>query len=527
MALLGSLNLTDALPALRITLQQHWFSILIFLFATRIIYLRYFHPLAKFPGPFWGSITDLYSCYIYLTKEQHLRELELHKKYGPIVRYKPNLVLVDDPNYLPVIYHKHVDKTAFQKASGLGFSSAVVSALPHKEHAALKKRVAPSFTMTNIRGMEGAVDTRVREWITRIDQDFAQKKMAMDFGPWSQYYAYDVVSELAFGKPFGFVKAASDVAGLIHSLHITMPGAGILQRIPSLADVLSLPILEKKMMPNPTDKTGIGAIMGFRNKLIRKRIESGESGSGENGVKDILGHLLAYRDENGNGISEEDLNSELMIVLLAGSDTTAAAFRNFLKHILGHPDVYKRLQAELDEAYDSGKLSSPPNYDEILELKYFLACIKESMRHEAPVPSHLPRMVSEPGYNIAGHFIPGGAEIGCNAWVTARHKTFGEDAHLFNPDRYYNASEKELIRLDKLDYVWGYGSRACLGRNLAQVELYKILCEFFRRFKPSWTVAPEGQEPKEMTEENFGIWIQFGLWTNVERRDVKEWKYSY
>jgi cytochrome P450 len=237
--------------------------------------------------------------------------------------------------------------------------------------------------------------------------------------------------------------------------------------------------------------------------------------------------LLSYRDENGNGISEEDLNSELMIALLAGSDTTAAAFRNLLKDLLAHPTVYKRLLEELDAAYDSGNLSSPPNFDGILQLKYFIACIKESMRINAPVPSALPRIVSEPGYNIAGHFIPPRAEIGSNAWVTARHKAFGKDAHQFNPERYYNASEKELLRLDKLDFVWGYGSRSCLGRNLAQVELYKVCCEFFRRFRPSWTEAPEGGSPKEMTEENLGIWLQFGLWTRIERRDVREWKSSY
>src|SRR5690606_146665 len=117
------------------------------------------------------------------------------------------------------------------------------------------------------------------------------KEVAMDFGPWSQYFAYDVVSELVFGKPFGFTKTASDVAGLIRSLHIAMPGAGILQRIPQLTLILELPIIEKKMMPNPNDKIGIGAIMAFRNKLIRERIESGQLRT-KNGVKDILGQQV-------------------------------------------------------------------------------------------------------------------------------------------------------------------------------------------------------------------------------------------
>lgn len=46
------------------------------------VYNRYFHPLRAFPGPFWGSVTDLYNTFLFATKESHLRQLELHEKYG-------------------------------------------------------------------------------------------------------------------------------------------------------------------------------------------------------------------------------------------------------------------------------------------------------------------------------------------------------------------------------------------------------------------------------------------------------------
>lgn len=46
------------------------------------IYNRYFHPLHSFPGPFWGSVTDLYKAYLFGTRKVHLEQLKLHQQYG-------------------------------------------------------------------------------------------------------------------------------------------------------------------------------------------------------------------------------------------------------------------------------------------------------------------------------------------------------------------------------------------------------------------------------------------------------------
>ena len=48
----------------------------------RAVYNRYFHPLHKFPGPFWGSLTDLYHTYLFSTRQAHVKLLHIHKKHG-------------------------------------------------------------------------------------------------------------------------------------------------------------------------------------------------------------------------------------------------------------------------------------------------------------------------------------------------------------------------------------------------------------------------------------------------------------
>ena len=47
-----------------------------------IISNRYLHPLHNFPGPFWGSVTDLYNTYLFSTYNFHEQQLKLHKQYG-------------------------------------------------------------------------------------------------------------------------------------------------------------------------------------------------------------------------------------------------------------------------------------------------------------------------------------------------------------------------------------------------------------------------------------------------------------
>lgn len=58
------------------------FSVLVAAFLCRCIYNRYFHPLAKFPGPFLASISDLNNALQYFSGQEHLVDWEMHKKYG-------------------------------------------------------------------------------------------------------------------------------------------------------------------------------------------------------------------------------------------------------------------------------------------------------------------------------------------------------------------------------------------------------------------------------------------------------------
>lgn len=170
----------------------------------------------------------------------------------------------------------------------------------------------------------------------------------------------------------------------------------------------------------------------------------------------------------------EDIKAETLLVLLAGSDTTATSFQALMVYLLTNTRCYEKLIAEIAERDMAGLLSPIPKYDEILEnLPYYGACIKEAMRLTPAAPNIFPRVVSKGGLNLYGKIVPEGFEVTSNPWISQRSKeVYGEDSESFRPERWLEDSEKAKD-MENYDFTWGYGTRVCLGKNIALMELYK------------------------------------------------------
>jgi cytochrome P450 len=168
---------------------------------------------------------------------------------------------------------------------------------------------------------------------------------------------------------------------------------------------------------------------------------------------------------------------------MAGSDTTATSLRATTLFIITQPKVYAALQSEIDKAEHSNLLSKPIIQDvEAKNLPYLQACIKESLRMWPPVLGLNQKKVPPGGKMVNDKFIPGGVNIGYCAWGVHRNKeVFGEDAHLFRPERWLGVNEERLIEMHKVaDLVFGHGRYGCLGKSVALLELGKALAEVCR-----------------------------------------------
>lgn len=100
-----------------------WFtgSFLVIYLLHYVIYQRYFHPLARFPGPFLASLTDLWQVYQFLSLKQPYNLADLHAQHGEFVRYGPDKLSVTCEDAITPLYQKggkSFPKTEFYDAHG-------------------------------------------------------------------------------------------------------------------------------------------------------------------------------------------------------------------------------------------------------------------------------------------------------------------------------------------------------------------------------------------------------------------------
>ena len=210
---------------------------------------------------------------------------------------------------------------------------------------------------------------------------------------------------------------------------------------------------------------------------------------------DFLTRFLQAQKDHPDFMDNTRVLAVSLSLILAGSDSTAISLSNIFHNLVANPRVYKRLVQELDDAATSGKLHTDNTDNEVYSvnaaqsLPYLDAVITEAFRIYPAVGLVLERIVPPTGARIAGTFVPGGTNVGCNAWVLHRRKEiFGEDVEEFRPERWLESEGAEPEKVKEMRasmFHFGAGSRTCIGRNISLMEIYKLIPTFLRRFEVS------------------------------------------
>lgn len=184
--------------------------------------------------------------------------------------------------------------------------------------------------------------------------------------------------------------------------------------------------------------------------------------------EDLLSMLLDARDEHtGAGMTDEQVRDEALTMLLAGSETTASTL-GWVCHLLGeHPDVQRRVHAEIDAAVGARPITA----DDLPRLVYTRQVICEALRLYPPVwlASRRPLVDIE----IGGHRIPAGSNVFFCPYGLHRDPNIYSNPDRFDPERWTGETFKSMSRPTFIPF--GSGGRGCIGESFAWTEMMVFL----------------------------------------------------
>lgn len=338
-------------------------------------------------------------------------------------------------------------------------------------------------------------------------RDSADQNKPVDLGTWLQYYAFDVVGEFTFGKKLGFLQEGHDVDSMMEGIQGILAYASICGQVPEMHKALLGNPLFPLLMPS---MESWNQVLQFTLKMVNSRASLEKDGELEKSDletgKDMLSRWMAIRHADSNKMTTRDVIVHLSTNVFAGSDTTAIALRAIIYFLLRHPRIMNKAVAEIDEADRRGSLTTPVSYREsTTQLPYLGAVIKEAMRLHPSVGLILERHVPQGGITVCDKFIPAGTTVGINAWVLHHNPKVFPDPTSFVPERWLETSPEKLKEMEQSFFVFGAGSRTCVGKNISLIEMHKIIPQLLREFtirlhrpqeqwktKNAWFVQQEG-----------------------------------
>ncbi|KAH8911608.1 cytochrome P450 [Coniochaeta sp. PMI_546] len=521
----GSISPTRAvIGAVFDLVAAHWILVAVSLFVTRALYKRYASPLRKYPGPFLASFSRLWKVISTASGRTHLEHIELHRKYGPVVRIAPNEVSIASPEAARMLLSagKGFHKTDFYGVFPPPENPDIFTETREDVHAQKKRVANVPYSMAAMQQLSPFINDTIELFMRKIDEHRAAnvgsgpKGKVFDLGAYLHYFAFDVLGEVAFSRSFGFLAEGRDVDNAIKTIDQSQAYNGIVGQIPEV-DFLLRRNPVRKFIPALSTQNALITRMALEEMANRRPFDKENAGllrSGD-GRRDLMASLIQGHLKNPERFGEGDVFAVAHGAIFAGSDSTASTMQSFFWHVLSDKKVYNKLNAELDQAVHDGTIPASCNlsWNESQALPYFQACLREAMRVRPAVGLNITRLAPKEGAELDGHFFPAGTRIAANGWVLHRdRKTFGEDADSFRPERWLEDEERARV-MDRYMFQFGGGSHVCIGRNLALLEINKVIPRLIRDYR--FELAHPDRELKAFA--TFFV-VQEGLEVYVEKK---------
>lgn len=486
-----------------------------------IVYNLYFHPLRRFPGPFWNRVSVWPKHYWSTKGEIIFRVREWHDKYGPVVRIAPGQLVFKDARAWKDIYGRRAAEGRYELPTytrhydPMERPPSIISS-ERELHDSIRKTISPAFSDKAIRAQERHIGQYVDLLVDKLSDQCKAGPSRVNMADWMAFCTFDIIGNLTFGSDFGCLTSGK-YPPWIKSIMDSLREFTVVRAFTELG---LLPFLKFLIF-----KVGVGLTAFERQDKhtadkMNERLEMGTDRD------DFMDDLIK------SGIDTSLLHQNVRLFVLAGSETSATLLAGAIYLLATHPDVYKKWKDEVRETFQD---ESEITLLSVNKLDYMLAMLKEALRIYPPVAGGPPRIVPKGGTEIAGHFVPEGTNVSIWQWAVNYDESYFVDAHSFEPERCLhraniikNSDEGDDTENDKVDQSkiskkyandrmdvlnpFLVGPRNCIGQNLAYAEMRLILARLAFRFDFELCEESEGWIERQ---KNYSLWEKPDLFVRL------------
>jgi cytochrome P450 len=386
--------------------------------------------------------------------------LESYERYGPVFTlrlFHGNVVFMLGPEANHYITVSHAANFQWRESHFRDLISFLGDGLLTTDgdyHRRSRAAMLPAFHRERI---AGTLETMISETEAALDS-FAPGRR-VDLYAWTRSLALRIAMRALFGlDPDGEQARAVDAAGLFE------------QALGFYATAVPLRMLRGPGTPWRHQQQATRKLNRILYAEIARRRSTGERG------EDVLSLLLDAHDEQGEGLTDEQIRDEVMTLLFAGHDTTTSTVAFMFYELAHHPEAVARVVAEQD-ALLAGR---PPTAALLMsgELSELEKVLEETLRMYPPAWIG-PRRSLE-AFEFGGTTVPGDTFVDYCSWASHHlPEVFAKPAR-FDPERF---APEAKARLPKGAYIpFGGGSRTCIGMRFGQLEVRTIATLLVQRF---------------------------------------------
>ena len=371
-------------------------------YGSLLIWRAFFNPLNKLPGPWPARLGNLYFSFVVSKSDAYYKLQALHKKYGRIVRIGSNDLSITDPNIMETAYGRNSEVTKGWWYDGDYPLSSMHTTRSRVLHDKRRKVWSPAFSEKAIKDYETRI-TGLEEMLVQKIQE--QKGKPTDAKVWFNLFSFDAMALLAFGKNYGMMEKGEKHWALDLLDEGMQPLAYFMPTW-----------LFRLLVAIPGAAGGFHKFVQFCVDELTWRINNANEAESKGG-SDIMSWILKAYQGIDKPQDDQMLRADARLIIVAGSDTTAATFTYLFYYLAKNPEKAQKLRDELKPLI-SGDWSDK----DINQAQHLNGCIWEALRLHPPVPSGVQRLIPPQGMEVDGRHVPGNTIFWMPQYVMGRGK---------------------------------------------------------------------------------------------------------